>query len=111
MNNITPKFNPFWTAKVWFPKKVPSDTISLNHKAIDEITVNKAIKKNIWLLLKRCIDNAPFTVKLNKDILVYKGHGEGDTKWKGWSWKLLLVKVVIYINKKIYSFMHLFKSP
>ena len=22
MNNITPKFNPFWTAKVWFPKKV-----------------------------------------------------------------------------------------
>jgi len=33
--------------------------------------------------LKRCIDNAPFTVKLNKDILVYKGHGEGDTKWKG----------------------------
>lgn len=57
--------------------------MSLNHKAIDAITVNKAIKKNIQLLLKRCIDNAPFTVKLNKDILVYKGHGEGDTKWKG----------------------------
>ena len=43
INNITPKFNPFWTAKVWFPKNVPSDTISLNHKDIDEITKNKAI--------------------------------------------------------------------
>ena len=57
--------------------------MSLNHKDIDAITVAKAIKKKIQLLLKRCIDNAPFTVKLNKDILVYKGHGEGDTKWKG----------------------------
>ena len=51
-------------------------------------------------MLNKCIDNAAFTVKVNNDILVYKGHGEGDTKWKGWSWKLLLVKVVIYINKK-----------
>ena len=47
INNITPKFNPFWTARVWLPKNVPSDTMSLNHKAIDEITVAKAIKKNI----------------------------------------------------------------
>lgn len=29
------------------------------------------------------MDNAAFTVKVNKDILVYNGHGEGDTKWKG----------------------------
>jgi hypothetical protein len=35
-------------------------------------------------------------VTINKDILVYNGHGEGDTKWKGWAWKLLLVKLVIY---------------
>ncbi len=62
--------------------------------------------------MKRCIDNAPFTVKLNKDILVYKGHGEGDTKWKGWSWKLLLVKVVIYINKKKYTASYIYlKAP
>ena len=56
--------------------------------------------------MKRCIDNAAFTVKVNKDILVYKGHGEGDTKWKGWSWKLLLVKlvIIILINLKILQY-------
>jgi hypothetical protein len=57
--------------------------MSLNHRVIDATNVAKATKKNIWLLLKRCIDNAAFTVKENKDILVYSGHGEGDTKWKG----------------------------
>ena len=29
-----------------------------------------------------------------------KGHGEGDTKWKGWSWKLLLIVLVIYISNR-----------
>jgi hypothetical protein len=40
---------------------------------------------------------AEFTVKTNKEILVYNGQGDGDTKWKGWSWKLLLTKLVIKI--------------
>ena len=35
-------------------------------------------------------------VNVNNAIQVYKGQGEGDTKWKGWAWKLLLVKFVIY---------------
>jgi hypothetical protein len=26
---------------------------------------------------------------------VNKGQGDGETKWKGWAWKLLLVKFVI----------------
>jgi len=43
INSITPKFNPFCTAKVWLPKKVPSDIISLNQKDIDEITSIKDI--------------------------------------------------------------------
>ena len=43
INNITPKFNPFCTAKVWLPKNVPSDIISLNHKDIDATTKIKAI--------------------------------------------------------------------
>ena len=42
-----------------------------------------------------CIDNAALVVKFNKQILVYKGQGEGETKWNGWSWKLLLVKLFI----------------
>ena len=41
-----------------------------------------------------CIDKAPLEVKANKDILEYKGQGEGETKWKGWSWKLLLTEIV-----------------
>ena len=44
---------------------------------------------------KLCIDSAALVVKLNKQILVYNGQGEGDTKWNGWSWKLLLIKLVI----------------
>jgi len=33
---------------------------------------------------------------------VYKGHGEGDTKWKGCAWKLLLFKFnMIFYNKFI----------
>jgi len=43
INKITPKFNPFCTAKVWLPKKVPSAIISLNHKDIDATTKNPAI--------------------------------------------------------------------
>ena len=43
INNITPRFNPFWTAAVWFPNSVPSVVISLNQKAIVEITVINAM--------------------------------------------------------------------
>ena len=34
-------------------------------------------------------------VKVNKLRLVYKGQGEGETRWKGWAWKLLLVNIGI----------------
>ena len=37
----------------------------------------------------------PEVVKDNSETLVNNGQGEGDTKWKGWAWKLLLVKFVI----------------
>ena len=52
-------------------------------------------KKKIYELSKLCKDKAALSVKLNKAILVYKGQGEGDTKWNGWSWNLLLIKFVI----------------
>ena len=50
--------------------------------------------------MNKCIDNAALTAKVNKATLVYSGHGDGDTKWKGWSWKLLLIELVIYKDKK-----------
>ena len=28
-------------------------------------------------------------VNINNDTLVNNGHGDGETKWKGWFWKLL----------------------
>jgi len=42
INKIIPKFNPFCTANVWSPKKVPSDIISLNQKDIFETKSIKA---------------------------------------------------------------------
>ena len=40
----------------------------------------KAKYNKQWLLLKLCIDKAAILVKFNKEILVYKGQGDGDTK-------------------------------
>lgn len=39
-----------------------------------------------------CINKTVEVVSINNEILVYNGHGEGDTKWKGWFWKLLFGK-------------------
>lgn len=39
----------------------------------------------------------PAVVNVNKAIQVNKGQGEGETKWKGCAWKLLLIKFVIFI--------------
>ena len=33
--------------------------------------------------------NTAEVVRVSKLILVYNGQGEGETKWKGWAWKLL----------------------
>ena len=43
INSATPIFKPLCTAKVWLPKYVPSDIISLNHRLIEYITEVKAI--------------------------------------------------------------------
>jgi hypothetical protein len=100
IKSIIPKLSPFWTANVWSPKNVLSLIISLNHKDI-EITTNIIdIYNNIYVLWKLCRLNAVLVVRLNKAILVYKGQGEGDTKWKGWSWKLLLISWEIEFTKK-----------
>ena len=42
INKITPKFNPFWTDKVWLPKKVPSLIMSRNQNDIEKTTVIRA---------------------------------------------------------------------
>lgn len=39
-----------------------------------------------------CMVKTPVVVSDNKFIAAQTGHGLGDTKWKGWAWKLLLVR-------------------
>jgi hypothetical protein len=92
INNATPILSPLCTAKVWFPMYVPSDIISLNHNDMDEINVNRANIKKYCALLNEWKDKTLEVVSVNKLILVYMGQGEGETRWKGWAWKLLLCK-------------------
>ena len=70
INKATPMFNPFCTAKVWFPKYVPSLITSLNQNDIEAITNIKANIKKLLAWLKPCIDNTPVVVKVNKDTHV-----------------------------------------
>jgi hypothetical protein len=44
--------SPFCTAKVWLPKYVPSDIISLNHNDIDNTKAIKAKPKLLSAKLK-----------------------------------------------------------
>lgn len=62
--------------------------MSLNHKPILYITFIILINIKYSNKLNPCINKTVEVVRINKEILVYKGQGEGDTKWKGWFWKL-----------------------
>ena len=57
--------------------------ISLNQNPIDKIKQVKAKKTKKFALRKLCIVKTPVVVKLSKDMDVFNGHGEGDTRWKG----------------------------
>jgi len=59
---------------------VASLITSLNQNDIEEITNRKANVKKYSAWLKPCIDNTPLVVKVNREILLYIGQGEGLTK-------------------------------
>jgi hypothetical protein len=80
MNKATPIFKPLCTAKVWFPKYVPSLITSRHQNVIEAITEIKANIKKLPERLKLCIVNTPLVVNVNKESEVYMGHGDGDTK-------------------------------
>lgn len=101
INKATPIFKPLCTANVWLPKYVASDITSRNQKDIDDIKVKNAKYKKYCALLKTCIDKTPDVVRVNNDIQVNIGHGDGETKWNGWDWKLLLVKFIILIVRLV----------
>lgn len=98
INKATPKLRPLCTAKVWLPKYVPSDITSLNQNDIDDTKIINARYKKYDARLKPCMVNTPVVVKVNSAILVYSGQGEGETRWKGCAWKLLLIMFFIFIS-------------
>ena len=81
--------------------RLPSDITSLNQNDILDISENNAKNNQIPACSKECIVDTPEVVKLNKLTQVDSGHGEGETKWKGWPWKLLLLRL-----DKFLSFMY-----
>ena len=89
IKRATPKFIPFCTARVWSPKYVPSLIMSLNHKPIAYIKFHKFNIRKYTAIWNPCILKTKEVVKFNKQKLVKIGQGEGETKWKGWFWKLL----------------------
>ena len=105
IKRATPIFNPLCTAKVWLPKYVASLITSLNQKDIEEITNIKAKVKKYSAWLKPCIDSTPLVVKVSKEIQVYMGQGEGDTRWKGCAWNVLLIKFVILFSIYIFKIL------
>ena len=70
IKRITPKLSPLCTAKVWSPKKVASDIISLNQKDIEHTNKYKAKYIKIYPLEKLCIDRAVLVVNEKREILV-----------------------------------------
>ena len=55
---------------------------------------------NYSAYVNSCAVKRPEVSKQNKLIQVQIGQGEGETKWKGWSWKCTRFKIGI-INKMI----------
>ena len=73
-------FKPLCTAKVWLPRYVPSEMISLNKNDIEKITNKNAKVKAICTDENPCIVRTPVKVSVSREIQVNIGHGEGDTR-------------------------------
>ena len=75
--------------------EIPSDITSLNHRDIQYTTLIRAMLNKLIPFIKLWKDNTALKVVANKQKLVFRGQGEGDTKWKGCAWNWLLVKLLI----------------
>ena len=90
INKATPRLSPLCTAREWLPKYVPSAIISLNQNDIDNIRAVKLKNRLFSAWANPWKVKTPDVVRLNRLSDVYKGQGEGETRWKGWAWKFLL---------------------
>lgn len=94
IKRATPIFKPLCTARVWDPKYVPSVIISLNQNDIDAIKLSNPTNKPYIANIKPWKLNTAVVVTVNREKLVNIGHGDGDTRWKGWDWNLFIYSVI-----------------
>ena len=82
--------------------------MSLNQNDIDKTRDVRLKIKLFPAWAKPWNDKTADVVRLSKLMDVYKGHGEGDTKWKGCDWKLLLFKfnIISFISLHNSSFFY-----
>lgn len=80
MNKATPKLSPFCTAKVWLPIRVPSATMSRNHRIIAPTVANSPKATRVPPLAKPLKYMAAEIVKVSRANEVNRGQGEGVTK-------------------------------
>lgn len=64
----------------FFNRLLPSEITSRHQNDIDNTRLIIANKTKTLELLKPCIVNTPLVVKVNKEIQVYNGQGDGETK-------------------------------
>jgi hypothetical protein len=83
MNRATPRFRPFCTANVWFPRRVPSVTTSRNHRIIALTVAMNPRVSNTPLLANPLKYIAAAIVSVSNANEVSKGHGDGVTRWNG----------------------------
>lgn len=65
---------------------------------MDASKLKKAKSKKKLATLNACRKSTPLVVKAKRVKDVKIGQGEGETKWKGCAWKLLLFKYTIFLE-------------
>lgn len=79
--------------KFWFNKLLDwNNLISILILEFDNLRHNSDLLKHL----------TPDVVRVSNEMLVNNGQGDGETKWKGWAWKLLLVIFVIFKKKNFF---------
>lgn len=80
INKPIPMFKPLCTAKVWLPRYVASDIMSLNQSDIEKTNEKKPRLKLYPESVKPCILKTRLVVTVRRQTHVNIGQGEGETK-------------------------------
>ena len=95
MNRATPRDSPFCTAKVWFPRYVPSADTSRNHRIIANSVDRNPRTTNVRPLANPWKYITPPDVRDSRANDVSRGHGDGSTRWNGCPWYSCRAVVIV----------------